>query len=43
MEKGHFIGNNVNDKTTNAISSSIKFHVTMLTAVEKTERECIWM
>lgn len=40
-EKGHFIGNNVNDKTTTVISISIKNHVTMLTAMEKTEREFI--
>jgi len=44
MEKGHFIGNNVNDKRTTAISISIKNHVmTMLTAVGKTELECIWV
>jgi hypothetical protein len=43
MEKEHFIGNNINDKRTTAVSISIKKHMTMLTAVGKTERECIWV
>jgi len=38
-EKGHFIGSNVNDKTTTVTSISIKIQVTMLTAMEKTEQE----
>jgi hypothetical protein len=43
MEKGHFVGNNVNDKRTTAVSISIKNPVTMLTAVGETEVECIWV
>jgi hypothetical protein len=35
MEKGHFIGNNVNDERTTAISINKKNHVTTLTAVGK--------